>query len=89
MRPLGDFSNVRVQRHALNKEVREVRNTQQGTFFPGAPPDPAAVAEATDRTMGILDDSYEKADLLKVICENCSHLSSSERGKNAKTIAKI
>ena len=31
--------------------------------------------------MRILDASYEKADLPKVICENCSHLSSSEQAK--------
>ena len=85
MRPLGAFSNIRMQRHALK---REVRNTQQGTFFPGAPPDPAAVAEATDRTMGILDASYEKVDLPKVICENCSYLSSSEKTKLLKLLQK-
>ena len=52
MRPLGVFSNVSTRRHVLKKEVR---NTQQGTFFPGASLDPVAVAERTDRAMGILD----------------------------------
>ena len=58
-------------------------------MFPGALPDPVAVVqEATDRTMGILDASYEKADLPKVIRENCSHLKSSEQAKLLKLLQK-
>ena len=36
--------------------------------------------------MGILDTTYEKADLPKVIRENCDHLSSSEKAKLLKLL---
>ena len=45
MRSLDAFNNVGTHRHILK---RDLRNTQQGTFFPGAPADPVSVAEATD-----------------------------------------
>ena len=57
-------------------------------MLPGAPPDPAVIAEATDRTMEILDANYEKADLPKIIHEICSHLSSSEQAKLLKLLQK-
>ena len=38
--------------------------------------------------MGILDATYEKADLPKVIRENCSHLKSSEQAKLLKLLQK-
>ena len=85
MRPLDAFSSVRTRSHVLR---REICNTHQGAFFPGAPLDPALVAEATDRTMGILDATYDKSDLSKVIRENCSHLSSSEKAKLLKSLQK-
>ena len=47
-----------------------------------------SVAEATDRTMGILDDTYEKADLPKAIRKNCSYVSSSEKTKLLKLLQK-
>ena len=37
--------------------------------------------DATDRVEGILDATYEKADLPNVINENCSHLSSENKAK--------
>jgi len=70
MRPLDAFNCVKTRRHVLK---RELRNTQQGTFSPGAPADPVSDAEATDRTMEIIDTTYKKADLPKVIRENCDH----------------
>jgi len=85
MRTLDAFSSLSTRRHVL---TRENYNTHHSTMFPGAPPDPVAVQEATDRTMGILDAKYEKADLPKVICENCSHLKSSEQAKLLKLLQK-
>ena len=85
MRPLYAFSSLSTRRHVLKKETH---NTHHSTMFPGAPLDPVAIAEATDRTMGILDASYEKADLPKVIRENCSHLNSSEQAKLLKLLQK-
>ena len=85
MRPLDAFNNVGPRRHILK---RELRDTLQGTFFPGAPADPVSVAEATDRTMGTLDATYEKTDLPKVIRKNCDHLSSSEKAKLLKLLQK-
>ena len=64
MRPLDAFSSLSTRKYVLR---RENHNTHHSTMFPGAPPDPVAVQEATGRTMGILDASYEKADLPKVI----------------------
>ena len=83
MRPLDAFSRVKTRKHVLK---REVQNTQQGPVFPGAPPDSVSVAEATDRAIGILDASYETADLSKVVCENCSHLSSSAKATLLKLL---
>ena len=84
-RPLDDSANVRTRSHVLK---REVRNTQQGTFFPRAPADPASAAGATEKTMGILDATYEKTDLPKVTHKNYNHLSSSERAKLLKLLQK-
>ena len=64
MRPLDAFSSLSTRKHVLR---RENHNTHHSTMFPGAPPAPVTVQEATDRTMGILDAGYEKADLPKVI----------------------
>ena len=85
MRPLDAFSSVETRRHVLK---RENRITHQVTSFPKAQPDPVVVAEATDRTLGILDAKYEKADLPKVIRENCSHLSSVQRANLLKLLQK-
>ena len=85
MRPLDAFNSLKTRRRVLQKESR---NTQQGTFFPGIPAKPALVAEATDRTMGILDATYEKADLPKAIRKNCSYVSSSEKTKLLKLLQK-
>ena len=56
--------------------------------FPKAAPDPVSVREETDRTMGILDATYEKADLPKVIQKNCSHLSSIQQANLLKLLQK-
>ena len=69
MRPLDAFNSLKTRRRVLHKELR---NIQQGTFFPGIPAGPASVADATDMTMGILDATYAKADLPKVIRENAT-----------------
>ena len=47
-----------------------------------------SIAEAADRTMGILDATYEKTDLPKVIHENCNYLSYSEKAKLLKLLQK-
>ena len=41
--------------------------------------EPTSMKEETDRAMKILDARYEKADLEKVVEENCSHLSRMQR----------
>ena len=53
-----------------------------------APHDPVAVRQETDRALGILDATYEKADLPKVIQENCSHLSSIQQANLLKLLQK-
>ena len=60
MRPLGAFSSIVTHIHVPK---RGNYNTHQVTSFPGAPPHPVTVTEATDRTMGILDASYEQVQL--------------------------
>ena len=55
MRSLDAFNNLGTRRRVLQKKLR---NARKGTFFPGVPADPVSVAEATDRTMGILDATY-------------------------------
>ena len=85
MRPLDAFSSLSTRRHVLKTESHD---TDHSSKFLGAPPDPVANAEATDKTMGILDASYEKAGLPKVICENCDHLSSSGKAKLLKLLQK-
>ena len=45
--------------------------------------------DATDRVEGILDATYEKADLPNVINENCSHLSSENKAKLLRLLQKI
>ncbi len=37
--------------------------------------EPISTREATNRALKILDANYEKADLPKIIAENCEHLS--------------
>ena len=37
--------------------------------------------EATNRALEILDAKYEKADLPKIIAENCKHLSTHQQGQ--------
>ena len=48
MRSLDAFNSVNTRRRVLQ---RELRNTQKGTFFSGAPADPVSVDEATDKAM--------------------------------------
>ena len=71
IRPLDAFSNVSIRRYILK---RGNYDTHRNTIFPGAPLAPVSVAEATYRTMGIIEESYGNADLPKVICEICSYL---------------
>ena len=48
-------------------------NTQPHLQFLKAQTNLVSVAKATDRTMRILDASYEKADLSKAIRKNCKY----------------
>ena len=41
--------------------------------------EPTSTKEATERTTKILDAKYEKADLTKVVQDNCSHLATSQQ----------
>ena len=56
--------------------------------FPKAPPDPVSVREETDRTMRILDATYEKSDLPTAIQKNCAHLSSIQQANLLKLLQK-
>ena len=48
--------------------------------------EPASTRDATKRVVRILDAKYEKADLPKVVEDNCAHLTSSQRGKLLKLL---
>ena len=86
MRPLDAFSCVKMRSHVLK---REIQNTQQGTFLPGAPLDPTSVADATDRAMGILDASYEKGRSSKSNSRELKPVQFFREGKIAEITAKI
>ena len=69
----------------------EVRNTQQGTFFPRAPADPVSVAEATDRTQdhGNPRRYLRKRKSSKSNSRELRPLKFFRTGKIAETIAKV
>jgi hypothetical protein len=48
--------------------------------------EPVSTRDATTRVVKILDAKYEKADLPKIIQENCAHLSTSQRNKLLKLL---
>ena len=92
MRPLGAFSNIKkLYRIAKGSDdlLRISPNITPKSQFPKAPPDPIKVRNATDRVEGILDATYEKADLPNVINENYSHLSSENKAKLLRLLQKF
>ena len=45
------------------------------------PPEPTSTCEATNHAVEILDTTYEKANLAKVVHDHCHHLSSQQKNK--------
>jgi hypothetical protein len=62
----------------LQLKPRITRALRENTCFAQ---EPTSTRSATKRLMKILDTKYEKADLLAIIRENCSHLVASDREK--------
>ncbi len=48
--------------------------------------EPISMREATNCALEILDAKYEKADLPKIIAENCEHLSTHQQGQLLKLL---
>ena len=86
MRPLDAFSSVKTLNHVAKREI--ILTNDPHLQFPKAPPDPLAVRQETERTMGILDATYEKADLSQVIQKNCAHLNYSQKATLLKLLQK-
>ena len=51
--------------------------------------EPKSTQEATDRVIHILDAKYEKADLQKIVTDNCSHLTSKQQTLLLKCLKKF
>ena len=75
---LDQITNAMQPLEAFKKKRKGTWNFSQKTNFPGPPLEPISTREATKRTIEILDAEYEKADLPKIVQENCSHLSKDE-----------
>ena len=48
--------------------------------------EPKSMREATNRAVEILDANYEKADIPKIVAENCTHLSSQQQSHLIKLL---
>ena len=51
--------------------------------------EPVATADETKRTMKILDAKYEKADLPKIVQDNCQHLTTDQRNELLRLLLKF
>ena len=51
--------------------------------------EPTATKALTDRTVKILDAKYEKADLPKVVQDNCTHLSVTQQRGLLKLLPRV
>ena len=68
MRPQEDFKNQKLLNSVHSDDLRKPRLYQE----------PASTAAETKRAVEILDAKYEKADLPKIVADNCGHLSNSQ-----------
>ena len=71
MRPQEDFKNQKLLNRVHKEDLAKPRLYKE----------PASTAAETKRAVEILDAKYEKADLPKIVADNCSHLSNSQQKK--------
>ena len=79
-----DFKNETVEIDSAVNSMRpliEIRSKINLSQFVAAGTEPISTKSATKRTVEILDASYEKANLPKVIKNTCGHLSKIEQAK--------
>ena len=85
MRALGvklDFDTNMITIDQIELPMRNLSELQEPRSFyfqHVRPPEPRSTAELTQRVVKILDAKYEPADLPKVVNDNCSHLSSTQK----------
>jgi hypothetical protein len=70
----------------LQLKPRITRALRENTWFAQ---EPISTCSATKHVVKILDARYEKADLLAIIRENCSHLTASDREKLLSMLLKF
>ena len=85
MRELGavlDFERQIIKWDGIELPMKDLKELQDVTTvynFYSESIEPKSTKEATGRAVRILDANYEKADLSKVVAENCQHLSEIEK----------
>ncbi len=77
--PMRNIANLKLK-------ARITRALMKNTCFAQ---EPISTHSATKHVVEILDAKYEKADLLAMIRENCSHLTASDRDKQLSVLLKF